>query len=228
MITSGVEELGEVSLGYRTTGGLPGPPVVLLHGLGSAARTWDGFMAGFPRTCVALDLRGHGASSHTDEYTFESMASDVLAFLTARELSTVDLIGHSMGGGVAQLVAMRAPTLVRRMVIEDAPPPPVEALEPWPAPPALPPEPVDFDWAVVAPIFRQVRTQDPTWWARLPAVPVPTLWLAGGPTSHVDQARITAAAAAMPSARVAEIPAGHHIHRESPAEFAEVVGEFLG
>jgi pimeloyl-ACP methyl ester carboxylesterase len=184
-------------------------------------------MAGFPRTCVALDLRGHGASSHTDEYSFESMASDVLDFLRVRNLSAVDLIGHSLGGSVAQHVAMRAPAKIRRMVIEDAPPPPVEWLEPLPAPPERPPEPVDFDWAVVAPIFTQVRTQDPTWWERLPAVTTPTLWLAGGPTSHVDQSRIAAAAAAMPTATLTEIPAGHHIHRESPTEFATVVGEFL-
>jgi pimeloyl-ACP methyl ester carboxylesterase len=54
-----------------------------------------------------------------------------------------------------------------------------------------------------------------------------TLWLAGGPASIVDQARIAEAAAVMPSARVVEIPVGHRIHSEAPAEFAAAVVPFL-
>lgn len=227
MITSSVEVAGDVRLGCRTTGGLAGLPVVLLHGLGSAARTWDVFMSGCARPCLALDLRGHGASSRPGAYSLSLMATDVLALLAARGLSTVDVIGHSMGGAVAQLMAAREPSLVRRMVIEDAPPPPVAPVDQWPPPPEEPPEPVDFDWAVVAPIFREIRTPAPRWWAALSSVPAPTLWLAGGPTSHVDQERIAVAAAVMPTAKVVEIPAGHHIHRESPSRFAEAVEAFL-
>ena len=54
-----------------------------------------------------------------------------------------------------------------------------------------------------------------------------TLWLAGGPTSHVDQDRIHEAAARMPSARVVEVPVGHRIHSEAPDEFAAAVLPFL-
>lgn len=199
-------------------------PVVLLHALGSSARTWETFAAALPRPSIALDLPGHGTAPHTGDYTFTAMADHVLAAIDGHD--TVDVVGHSMGGAVAQYVAMRAPGLVRRMVIEDAAPPPhepVALLEP----PARPPEPVDFDWAVVEPVFRAVRTPDPTWWAGLAAITADTLWLAGGPASHVDQGRIHEAAAAMPSARVVEVPAGHRIHSEAPDEFAAAVLPFL-
>jgi pimeloyl-ACP methyl ester carboxylesterase len=155
------------------------------------------------------------------------MADDVLAFLDTHGLETVDLVGHSMGGAVAQLVAMHAPARVDRLVIEDAPPPPLAPVEAYPPPPPDPPEPVDFDWAALEPIIRQVRTPDPAWWAGLPTITATTLWLAGGPTSHVDQPRITTAANHMKTATVIEIPAGHHIHRESPTEFANAVLPFL-
>lgn len=199
-------------------------PVVLLHALGSSARTWETFAAALPRPSIALDLPGHGTAPHTGDYTFTAMADHVLLAIDGHD--TVDVVGHSMGGAVAQYVAMRAPGLVRRMVIEDAAPPPHEPV-PLLDPPARPPEPVDFDWAVVEPVFRTVRTPDPSWWAGLAAVTAETLWLAGGPASHVDQGRIHEAAAAMPSARVVEVPAGHRIHSEAPEAFAAAVLPFL-
>jgi pimeloyl-ACP methyl ester carboxylesterase len=216
-----------ITLDHTTAGPQAGPAVVLLHGLASAARTWSVFTAVLPTRSHALDLRGHGGSPHAGDYSLETMADDVLAFLDTHDLATVDLVGHSMGGAVALLVARRAPARVRRMVIEDAPPPPLEPVESYPPPPSTPPEPVDFDWAALEPIIRQVRTPDPAWWSALPTITTPTLWLRGGPTSHVDQNRITMAANRMPTATVVEIPAGHHIHREAPTEFANAVLPFL-
>jgi pimeloyl-ACP methyl ester carboxylesterase len=45
-------------------------PVVLLHALGSSARTWETFAAALPRPSIALDLPGHGTAPHTGDYTF--------------------------------------------------------------------------------------------------------------------------------------------------------------
>jgi pimeloyl-ACP methyl ester carboxylesterase len=215
------------TLGYHTTGGpADGPPVVLLHALGSSARTWEAFAAALPRWSIAVDLRGHGTSPHSGDYSFATMADDVLAFLDAHGHDTVDFVGHSLGGAVAQHVAMRAPERVRRMVVEDIAPPPHEPVA-IPEVPAEPDEPVDFDWAVVEPIKRLVRTPDPDWWAGLTKITADTLWLAGGPPSHIDQDRLRAAAARMPSAHVVEIPVGHSIHSEAPDEFAAAVIPFL-
>lgn len=216
-----------ISLGHHTTGDPDGgPPVVLLHALGSSARTWSAFTAKLSRPSIALDLRGHGTSPHPGDYTFTTMADDVLAFLDAHGHKTVDMIGHSLGGAVAQHVAMRAPGRVRRMVVEDIAPPPHEPVE-LPEIAAEPDEPIDFDWAVVKAIVHRIRTPDPSWWAALPDITADTLWLAGGPPSHIDQTRLREAAATMGSAHVVEIPVGHHIHREAPEAFAKVVIPFL-
>ncbi|TDV46174.1 alpha/beta fold hydrolase [Actinophytocola oryzae] len=216
-----------IELGHRTTGEPDGgPPVVLLHALGSSARTWADLAKRLPRHSVALDLRGHGTSPHTDDYTFTAMADDVLHFMDRHGHDTVDLVGHSLGGAVAMHVAMKAPDRVRLMVVEDIAPPPHERTEPIEVP-AAPPEPVDFDWAVVHTVKHLVRTPDPTWWAGLPRIPADTLWLAGGQGSHVDQGRLREAAQLMPTATVVEIPVGHRIHSEAPDDFAAVVVPFL-
>jgi pimeloyl-ACP methyl ester carboxylesterase len=215
------------TLSHVTTGDpADGPPVVLLHALGSSARTWEAFAAELPRPSIALDLRGHGASPWPGDYTFTRMADDVLAFLDAHGHAAVDIVGHSLGGAVAQHLAMREPGRVRRMVVEDICPPPHEPV-PLPDVPAEPDGPVDFDWAVVKAIRHLVRTPDPAWWAGLPKITAATLWLAGGPDSHVDQARLREAAASMPSARIVEIPVGHRIHSEAPEKFSAAVIPFL-
>ena len=133
-----------IALGHHTTGDPDdGPPVVLLHALGSSARTWTMFADRLPRHSIALDLRGHGASPRPGDYSFAAMADDVLAFLDANGHTVVDVVGHSMGGAVAMYLAMRVPERVRRMVVEDIAPPPHEPV-PVPEIPE-PTEPVDFD-----------------------------------------------------------------------------------
>jgi len=112
------------------------------------------------------------------------------------------------------------------MVVEDIAPPPHEPV-PIPDVPDQPAEPVEFDWAVVRAIKHLIRTPDPSWWAGLDTITADTLWLAGGPASHIDQDRLRDAASRMPSARVAEIPVGHRIHSEAPDEFAAAVVPFL-
>lgn len=216
-----------IELGHHVTGEPDGEPsVLLLHALGDSARTWAAFEKQLPRPSVAVDLRGHGASPHAGDYTFATMAADVLHFMDRHGHGTVDIVGHSLGGAVAMHVAMVAPGRVRRMVVEDIAPPPHEPV-PLPEVGAEPPEPVDFDWAVVRAIKHLVRTPAPAWWAGLPTITADTLWLAGGDTSHVDQDRLRAAAAAMPNATVVDIPVGHCIHDNAPDEFAAVVVPFL-
>ncbi|HEX6353564.1 alpha/beta fold hydrolase [Actinophytocola sp.] len=215
-----------ITLGHTTGGASDGPPVVLLHALGESARTWSAFAAQLPRRSIALDLRGHGTSPRPGDYSFATMADDVLAFLDSQGLDEADLVGHSLGGAVGMHVAMRAPGRIPRLVVEDIAPPPHEPV-PLPEVADAPDEPVDFDWAVVKAIRHLIRTPDPAWWAGLAHITADTLWLAGGPPSHVDQARLRAAAAKMPSARVVEIPVGHHIHSEAPDEFAAAVISFL-
>jgi 3-oxoadipate enol-lactonase len=212
-----------VKLARRTTAG-SGPPVVLLHGLGDDATTWDRFTASLDRPTIAFDLRGHGTSPRSEEYTLDAMAGDVLADLP----ESFDLVGHSMGGYVASLVASAVPERLGRLVLEDTPVPPrAGPALPDDDPPARPEEPIAFDWAVVTPMRRAVRAPNPQWWQGMERLGVPTLWLSGGPTSHLDPERVAAASAAMPSATMRTIPVGHLIHADAPAEFARVVAPFL-
>lgn len=216
-----------IELGHHSTGEPDGgPPVLLLHALGDSAATWASFEAQLPRHSIAVDLRGHGTSPHADSYTFRAMADDVLGFMDRHGHDTVDLVGHSLGGAVGLHVAIAAPDRVRRMVVEDIAPPPHEPV-PLPEVPDEPDEPVDFDWATIKAVKHLVRTPDPAWWAALSRITADTLWLAGGETSHIDQARLRAAADRMPRATVVEIPVGHLIHENAPAEFAAAVIPFL-
>jgi 3-oxoadipate enol-lactonase len=213
-----------VELGRRTTSG-SGVPVVLLHGLGDTASTWSAFADLLSRPTVAFDLRGHGTSPRPGEYTVDAMAADVLAALGD---GPVDLVGHSMGGHVASEVALRAPERVRRLVLEDAPVPPRSGPPlPDPDPPTRPKEPIDFDWAVVAPMRRALRATNPLWWQGITRLPTPTLWLSGGPASHLDPSHVTSATAAMPNATMRVIPVGHLIHTSDLESFADVVVPFL-
>jgi len=214
-----------VRLAHRVTDGPGGPPVVLLHGLGDTAGTWDRFAASLAgsRTSIALDLRGHGASPWPGAYTVDAMVDDVVAFLS--DAGPVDVVGHSMGGHVASVLAARRP--VRRLVLEEAPVPPREG-DPLPDdPPARPPGPLDFDWEVVAPMRRALRAPNPRWWQGIERLATPTLWISGGPTSHLDPARVVSAAAAMPNATTATVPVGHLVHDDAPDEFARLVIPFL-
>ena len=82
---------------------------------------------------VALDQRGHGASSSpagTDAYSLKLFAADVLALADALGWSTFVLHGHSMGGMVAQVVAIEAPSRLDGLILMDTGHGPVEGIDP--------------------------------------------------------------------------------------------------
>jgi len=103
-----------VELFARELGGAGKPPLVLLHGLLGSGRNWQTAGAGLAEAAGgqnvwALDLRNHGKSPWHNLMTYEAMVADVLAWLDARGLGEVDLMGHSMGGKVAMALACRHP-----------------------------------------------------------------------------------------------------------------------
>jgi len=151
------------------------------------------------------------------------MRDDVEAALDKLGLTDFTLVGHSMGGAVALLVAMGRPDLVGRLIVEDVSPP-------YPRDRAIPDRPegaLDFDWAVVPAIVTQVNAGDQAAWDGLTAITAPTLLIAGGPASHIDQDQIAAAAARIPRADLVTIPAGHLVHSGCPAQFADAVLTWL-
>lgn len=115
--------------------GAGAPALLFLHYWGGSARTWAPVMAALPATyhCVAPDLRGWGdsAAPADDAYALNDMAADIEALIDALGLQNTVLVGHSMGGKVAQLLASRRPAGLAGVVLV-APAPPV--------PLAMPPE----------------------------------------------------------------------------------------
>lgn len=97
------------------------PPLVLLHGFTSHARSWDTFaravQPGFH--VYALDQRGHGETDWADEFSAEAMVEDVRAFVGCLGLGRFALLGLSMGGRNAYLYAARYRAEVERLVVVD-------------------------------------------------------------------------------------------------------------
>ncbi len=112
-----------VKLAYREYGDPGGEPVLLVHGLFAAGWSWDGFaprLAAAGRRVIVAELRGHGHSDKAGPYTFEVFADDLIFLLDSLEIGSLDLIGHSLGGHAASIIAQRQPQRIRRLVIEDA------------------------------------------------------------------------------------------------------------
>ena len=173
---------------------------------------------------VAIDLRGHGLSDWPGTYSFELMRDDVLGVLDRLGVDRVNLLGHSMGGTVAYLIAEKEPGRIDRLILEDTPPP-----YPWGrTAPEKPDTPVPFDWPVLEAVYDQLNDPDPAWWERVSEISAPTLIIAGGPGSHIPQDKLGEAAARLPHGTLQVISAGHHVHTERPAEFTAAVLAFLG
>ncbi|MGA5435006.1 alpha/beta fold hydrolase [Streptomyces cellulosae] len=216
---------GGIRMAYKVSGPATAPPLVLLHALGEDSSDWDVVLPALARTrrVHALDLRGHGRSDWPGSYSLQLMRADVLQFLDALQLNPVDLIGHSMGGVVAYLLAQHSPHRIRRLVLEDAPlPRPREATTP-----ARPDGPLSFDWEMVLAVREEIDTPDPQWLAQLDRITADTLVLAGGPTSHVPQEGVAELARRIPRARLLTIPVGHLIHDAAPEAFSTAVSAFL-
>jgi esterase len=113
-----------LTLFHRDLGGAGKPPLVVLHGLLGSSRNWlttGGDLAARYHV-FALDLRNHGKSPHGAPMDYPTMMADVLAWMDAEGLGKVALMGHSMGGKVAMLLACRHPDRVERLVVVDIAP----------------------------------------------------------------------------------------------------------
>ena len=218
-------EAAGIRLAYRVWGSLGAPPLVLLHGLGEGAADWDGVGPAFAghRRVYAPDLCGHGRSDRPGDYSVELMEADVLGFLDALRLDRVDVIGHSMGGLVAYLLAGNHPDRVSRLVLEE-----VAALLPRKrsAPQRAEGE-LPYDWEMVLAIRSQIDNPDPAWLGRLGQITAETLVIGGGPPSYVPQEWVIELARQIPNARMETIPVGHLIHKADPEAFARIASGFL-
>jgi len=99
-----------------------GKPLLILHGFLGMSDNWKtiGTQLGENGFQVhLLDLRNHGRSFHSDEFSYEVMAEDILAYCQFHQLKKIDIIGHSMGGKVAMFLATKYPTLIEKLIVAD-------------------------------------------------------------------------------------------------------------
>lgn len=101
-----------------------GRPVIILHGLFGSARNWQGIARSLAENhhVITPDLRNHGQSPHTDSMSYEEMADDVITLADKLKLDDIILVGHSMGGKVAMVAALKKPKRFSALIIADIAP----------------------------------------------------------------------------------------------------------
>jgi pimeloyl-ACP methyl ester carboxylesterase len=112
-----------ISIHYYRTGGEK-PSIVLLHGLSDNGLCWTPIAQELEQEydVIMLDARGHGLSGGpVNGFSLPLLAADVAASIQSLQLGRTRLLGHSMGGVTAALVAARYPDLVQTLLLEDPP-----------------------------------------------------------------------------------------------------------
>lgn len=112
--------VGGTRFAYRELGPRGGVPLVLLNHWGAVLdnfdpRIVDGLAAN--HHVIAVNYRGIGLSGGSAPVTIDEMARDVIAMIRAMDFGTIDLMGFSLGGFVAQDVVLKAPGLVRKLIL---------------------------------------------------------------------------------------------------------------
>jgi N-formylmaleamate deformylase len=114
-------ETNGINIHYSRTGGSK-PPLILLHGLTANGACWTALAHAIEGEydVIMPDARGHGQSSVPNYgYRYEDHANDVVGLIKALRLPPPILIGHSMGGMTAAVVASRNPKLLRGLILAD-------------------------------------------------------------------------------------------------------------
>ncbi len=107
---------------HQIENGIGGMPLVIAHGLFGSARNWGVLSKRLSdnRAVVAVDMRNHGASPWHNSQTYADMADDLAQAIELR--GQTDVLGHSMGGKAAMVLALHRPELVNRLVVADIAP----------------------------------------------------------------------------------------------------------
>lgn len=213
-------------------------PIVCLHGGASRPATWDGFRARLAQdgaSSVALTLLGHQGADRPGRYALGALVDDAVCQLDRLGGGSVTVVGHSLGAFVALSVAAYRPDVVSRLVLEEPPVPPRWVGDGRPTSRRAevrmrllaPLAPRRLDPRLLGQVLDQLSAPQPGWWRSLSSVTAPTLVLAGGPGSQLNQQRMHLLVAELPTARLEIVPVGHRIHTHDPDGFVALVLPFV-
>jgi esterase len=99
-----------------------GKPLVIIHGFLGMSDNWKTLAGQYVESGFqvhALDMRNHGKSFHSNDWGYEFMVQDVVDYCEFHLLKNISVIGHSMGGKVAMLLATSYPNLVEKLIVAD-------------------------------------------------------------------------------------------------------------
>ena len=227
--------------------------LLLVHGLFGQARNFGSLARklGDSFEVTVPDLRNHGRSPWTDTHTYAELAEDIAP------LAGGDVLGHSMGGKTAMMLALTRPDRVQRLIVADMAPvdygktihAELEAMlaldldQPSRSAAA---EALDVEPGLKSFLVQQLDLKEKRWLLNLETLRTemsrifgwsppdavyegPTLFLSGADSDYVRPEHRPEIKRLFPNARFAKIPgAGHFLHAEKPAEFEAAVRAFLG
>jgi esterase len=99
--------------------------LIILHGFLGMSDNWKTLATQYAEygfETHVLDLRNHGKSFHSDEFTYEAMVQDLLHYCQVNQLQKINIIGHSMGGKLAMFFAQKYSEMVKKLVVADIAP----------------------------------------------------------------------------------------------------------
>ncbi|MGZ9812215.1 alpha/beta fold hydrolase [Pseudoroseicyclus sp. H15] len=244
-----------LSISSHGTGGVP---LIIAHGLYGSGRNWNviGKRLSDRGQVILPDMRNHGQSPWADSHGYADMAADLGELIEAHG-GQADVLGHSMGGKAAMVLALSRPELVRRLVVADIAPVSyghsqihvieaarkldLAALQSR----AEAQEALELDAANAAFLLQSLDMKEKRWrlnldvlereMPRIVGFPEvegqfegPALFLSGGESDYVKPEHRERIKALFPAAKFAKIPgAGHWLHAEKPRETEAAVRAFL-
>lgn len=235
------------------------PSLVLIHGgLSTINSSFGRLLPALAKQhhVIAVELQGHGHTADTDRpFSYEAFADDIAALVEQLELGPTNLLGYSVGAGVALRTAMRHPAVVNKLVLaavsynDAAIYPEIKAMSAEMAPEMLDGTPFHQDYLAVAPqpenwhqliaknnAFEKVRQDWPA--SEVQAVKAPALLIYGDcdiimPEHAVELFRLLGGGKPgdmgepAPASRLAIIPATSHISLVDRLEIVPMVNDFL-
>jgi len=99
-----------------------GMPLLIIHGFLGTSDNWKTLAGQYVANGFqvhAIDMRNHGKSFHSDDFTYNDMVRDLVEYCNENNIAKADIIGHSMGGKAAMFFAVQHPEMVNRLVVAD-------------------------------------------------------------------------------------------------------------